>query len=222
MVFQIDRPRLLAAVAAGDLAKQVQWRAQLVWIVHHMRQKQAFLGRMRHHVLAQCLKQFKLTVNRAQIKKNRDQHQSLGFGVFCPALKIPTPNMQRLAPLVGHGHHLTRAVDEATGCQAVADPTSQGLEMVAVQAGLIGVVQHHAVVLVRFGGLFTTPLRASRHPDIGHGWGADFRLGQCNQATGQCIGDGRDDVTGVVGAGVGGTQVVLQALDLPTDAHQPF
>lgn len=63
MVLQVDRPGVRAAVASGDLAKQVEGWALPLFIVHNMCQEQAFLGGVRQHVPAQCLKQFDFTVN---------------------------------------------------------------------------------------------------------------------------------------------------------------
>ncbi len=219
-VFEVDGVRVLAAPAERDLAEHAQRWPVFEGVADHVRQKQAVALGVLHHLLAQAVEQFGLAVDGAQVKKHAGQHQRLGFGAVHPLAEILGPDPARLAPGVGHGHHVARAVDVAALGQAVANKCAERLEVRAVRRLVKGIVQDQTVVLVRFGGLFVARLAAGGDPDIVNRGRPQLRLGQVDQPGGEGIGDGGDDVAGAVGAGVGGGQMLLQLFDPCADVFQ--
>ncbi len=66
-----------------------------------------------HHLGAQGGAELGLAIDEALVEKNAGEHERLGLGELDPAVKILAPLLQRLAPLVGHGHHLAGAMHVA-------------------------------------------------------------------------------------------------------------
>ena len=147
-MLEVDGVGVVATTGQGDVAKHAQRRRVLECIARHMCQKQAVALGFGQYACAQFVQQGRFAMNGALIKKHARQHQRLGVRRVDPAVKVLLPLGQWLAPGVGHGHHVARAVDVAAGIQAIADAFGQLLEVIAMLGWVEAVRQDQAVVLV--------------------------------------------------------------------------
>ena len=221
-VLEVHRALVFAAANGGNTLEQAQRRLVLEGVAGHVGQEKGVAAGGVQHVAPQVVEQVRLAVDGTQVKKDAGQHQRRRIGHAGPLVEILGPAPLRLAPLIGHGHHLAGAIDVATGVQTVANEAGQCLEVGAVLCLVVGVVEHHAVVLVGLGRLFAARLRTSRHPHVVHRRRPELGLAQLQQADRDGVGDGGDDVTGAVGAGFGTGQAALQPGHLAAGRLQAF
>ena len=139
------------------MAEEAQRRLEGHRVFRHQREENLVALGVGADALLELVDQAYIAVHAAQVEEDVGVHQGLLFRHRDPAVEIPLPDRQWLAPLRVRCHDIARTVNVAAGIESVVDDFRQCREVVVVTR-CRRIVEHERVVLVALGGLLVPPL----------------------------------------------------------------
>ena len=158
---------MLARTDGGKATQQAQRRRVLQRVRDHVSQEYRVCIGCSQRFRLQIGEQFKFASDGAQVEHDRGQHLRLRVGLGDPTGKVVAPDPHGLTPARIGRHHVTRAIEIRAGVQTVRDKLCQCREIRHIGIRQT-VIQHQAIVLVRYAGLLLPTLRTTGKPQVGH------------------------------------------------------